>query len=82
MGDSHEITFVKRFGTLARTTRRARSRQPARSARSSQPCARHTNDTMSAMKDTVGHGVGVVSAEMTSTTDGRGAIVDSMSTIA
>jgi putative membrane protein len=34
------------------------------------PAQGTTNDTMSAAKDAVGHGVGVVSAEMTSTTKG------------
>jgi putative membrane protein len=34
------------------------------------PAPGTSNDTMSAAKDTVGHGVGVVSAEMTSTTKG------------
>jgi putative membrane protein len=34
------------------------------------PAPGTSNDTMSAVKDTVGHGVGVVSAEMTTTTKG------------
>jgi len=34
------------------------------------PAPGTTNDTMSAVKDTVGHGVGVISAEMTSTIKG------------
>ena len=34
------------------------------------PAPGTSNDTMSSVKDTVGHGVGVVSAEMTSTTKG------------
>jgi putative membrane protein len=34
------------------------------------PASGTSNDTASAVKDTVGHGVGVVSAEMTSTTKG------------
>jgi len=34
------------------------------------PAPGTANDTMSAVKDTVGHGVGVVSAEMTTTTKG------------
>ena len=34
------------------------------------PAPGTANDTVSAVKDTVGHGVGVISAEMTSTTKG------------
>ena len=34
------------------------------------PAPGTSNDTMSAVKDTVGHGIGVVSAEMTTTTKG------------
>src|SRR5215471_14502615 len=34
------------------------------------PAPGTANDTMSAVKDTVGHGVGVISAEMTTTTKG------------
>jgi putative membrane protein len=54
------------FALLANPVLAAPSDQPGHQS----PAPGTSNDTMSAAKDTVGYGVGVVSAEMTSTTKG------------
>jgi len=58
--------YVLSLGFLASSAFSAPADQPGHQS----PAPGTTNDTMSAVKDTVGHGVGVISAEMTTTTKG------------
>lgn len=56
--------YVLSLGVFASSAFSAPADQPGHQS----PAPGTTNDTVSAVKDTVGHGVGVISAEMTTTT--------------